>query len=599
MSSILYLFFNADLVQQQINGAGGSVAFIDDYTAWVTGPSAQANREGIQAIIDRALNWERRSGATFEAEKTAIIHFSRTAARVDRSPFTIKGETVVPKDEVKVLGVLMDTRLQYKQHIARAATKGLEAAMQLKRLSGLSPSAARHLFIANVAPAMDYASSVWMHGCVDRTIKAIHRVQNLGAQAIVGTFCTVATAVAEAEAGILSAQERFAQKATKLWVGLRTLPDSNPLRRLGRTATWKFKRFISPLQRMAGAHQGIALDRMETVHSFATNPWEQRIPMQHDIDKAVEVANAGWAVRIATSSSARNGVVGIGGAVALPASVKGGNCTNTFSNTLSGRAEQNAFTAELAAVEGALKLLPAGLTYRVILIMTCNKAAALALSKPRRQSGQEVIRRIYHMVSKLRNNGNRVSIAWIPSNKRAHPAQAAKEAARGSTKEGSIPSRRAFRAWSTTLNLAKQKMQSQNKLPENIGKFSKRVDAALPGKHTRTLYDSFNWKEARILAQLRTGMLRLNGYLHQVGAAPSAQCACGYAKETVEHFLFRCTKWTALRTQMLQCTDTRRGNLSYFLGGKAKSDAEDWTPDLDAVRATVKYAIATGRLYEE
>jgi hypothetical protein len=38
------------------------------------------------------------------------------------------------------------------------------------------------------------------------------------------------------------------------------------------------------------------------------------------------------------------------------------------------------------------------------------------------------------------------------------------------------------------------------------------------------------------------------------------------------------------------------GNLSYFLGGKAASDGDKWTPDMRAVRATIKFAIATGRL---
>jgi len=63
LSPILFLFFNADLVQHKIDVNGGSVAFVDDYTAWVIGPSAEVNRVGIQAIIDRALDWEGRSGA--------------------------------------------------------------------------------------------------------------------------------------------------------------------------------------------------------------------------------------------------------------------------------------------------------------------------------------------------------------------------------------------------------------------------------------------------------------------------------------------------------------------------------------------------------
>jgi hypothetical protein len=47
---------------------------------------------------------------------------------------------------------------------------------------------------------------------------------------------------------------------------------------------------------------------------------------------------------------------------------------------------------------------------------------------------------------------------------------------------------------------------------------------------------------------------------------------------------------------MLQCTETRRGSLSFYLGGKAPSDPKKWAPNMKAVRATIKYTIATRRL---
>ena len=100
----------------------------------------------------------------------------------------------------------MDTRLKYKEHIARAASKGLEAAMELRRLRGLSPAIARQLFTSIVTSVVDYASNVWMHAFKDRAIGPINRVQRVGAQAIVGTFLTVATSVAEAEAHIATIQ---------------------------------------------------------------------------------------------------------------------------------------------------------------------------------------------------------------------------------------------------------------------------------------------------------------------------------------------------------------------------------------------------------
>jgi hypothetical protein len=53
----------------------------------------------------------------------------------------------------------------------------------------------------------------------------------MAAQAIVGTFLTVSTSVAEAEAHITTAQDRFWKRAIKLWTGIHTLPDTNPMRR--------------------------------------------------------------------------------------------------------------------------------------------------------------------------------------------------------------------------------------------------------------------------------------------------------------------------------------------------------------------------------
>ncbi|KAM3504662.1 hypothetical protein MY11210_008268 [Beauveria gryllotalpidicola] len=86
LSPVTYLFFNADLVQRRIDANGGAIAFIDDFTAWVTGPTAQSNLEGIRSIVEQAEDWERRSGATFNAKKTAVMHFTRNARKADTTP---------------------------------------------------------------------------------------------------------------------------------------------------------------------------------------------------------------------------------------------------------------------------------------------------------------------------------------------------------------------------------------------------------------------------------------------------------------------------------------------------------------------------------
>ena len=135
-----------------------------------------------------------------------------------------------------------------------------------------------------------------------------------------------------------------------------------------------------------------------------------------------------------------------------------------------------------------------------------------------------------------------------------------------------------------------------NNFATDVGRFTRQLDVALPGPHTRTIYDTVGRKGASVLAQLRTGMARLNGYLHRIGATESDRCVCDYEKKTVEHFLFRCSKWNTHGLDMLEQTEINRGNLSFYLGGKARTDTKEWTPNVEAIQATIKYAISTGRL---
>jgi ribonuclease HI len=594
LSPILFLFFNVDLVQRQIDSQGGAIAFVDDFTAWVTGTTAQSNWEGIETIINDALDWEKRSGATFEADKTAIIHFAPKVHKTDQEPFTIKGQTVMPRDHVKILGVLIDTRLKYKEHIARAASKGLEAAMELRRLRGLTPATARQLFTSTVAPVVDYASSVWMHACKDKVSGPINRVQRVGAQAIVGTFLTVATSVAEAEAHIAAAQHRFWRRAVKMWTDIHTLPETNPLRR-STACIKKFRRYHrSPLYQVADTLKNIEMEALETITPFTLAPWEAR--MQIGVEATPDSPTVpGGSIQVAVSSSARNELVGFGVAIEKQPPRYRKLKLKTFFVTLGARSEQNPFSAELAAIAHTLNMLVGLEDYRITLL-TSNKAAALTIRSPRQQSGQEFVCQTYKLMKRLQRKGNHINIRWVPTSKDNKLLGLAKAQARTATQKDAAPQGSVPRMKSTTLNIARSQAATSNDLPENVGRHVKRIDAALPGKHTRQLYDRLSWKEASVLAQLRTGMARLNGYLYRINVAETDQCVCGQARETVEHFLFRCRKWTTQRIVLLQCSQSDRGNLSFFLGGKSPSDNQQWTPNLEAVRASIRFAIATGRL---
>lgn len=139
-------------------------------------------------------------------------------------------------------------------------------------------------------------------------------------------------------------------------------------------------------------------------------------------------------------------------------------------------------------------------------LLTRNKAAMLSLRQPRQQSGQEHISRIYNSIRHLRREDNAVTVMYAPAHDDDKWKKIAKEKAQMATSsKAGLPTQRPGMK-STMLNAARAKRSPTRSPLEKVGIHSKRVDTALPGKHTRQLYDWLSRREARALAQLRTGM---------------------------------------------------------------------------------------------
>lgn len=105
-----------------------------------------------------------------------------------------------------------------------------------------------------------------------------------------------------------------------------------------------------------------------------------------------------------------------------------------------------------------------------------------------------------------------------------------------------------------------------------------------------------------MLAQLRMGHARLNGYLHRIGQSGSDLCKCGVERETAQHFLLRCTRWNEQRRMLIEAAGPHFGNLPRMLGRKPESvdgtkelNGRAWKPDIKTVRAIIAFAMWTER----
>lgn len=118
--------------------------------------------------------------------------------------------------------------------------------------------------------------------------------------------------------------------------------------------------------------------------------------------------------------------------------------------------------------------------------------------------------------------------------------------------------------------------------------------------HTNVIYNGRTKKQSQTLCQLRTGICRLKSYLAKIQAVDSDQGRCNRGRETLDHFLFRCPRWSNLRHELKRLAANRWGDLAYILGGwsneRKDGPLDKWVPSKAAISAIINFAIATGPL---
>ena len=576
------------------------MAFVDDYTAWVVSSSAERNTRIIQRdILPKLEKWEKESGAVFEASKTAFIHFTRynDLLRDSDMPLYFKEDRIQPSQSIKVLGVIMDQGLRFKEHLAEKAGKALKAALALKRLQGLNPSTMRQLFTATVAPVMDYASPIWYLAVSDKTLAVLHRAQRVAAQAIVGGFRTLGLDVAVLEAGIPSLRQRLHEQTLRFWISIQKLEASHIHAKLAKTKP--IKRFNSPLRKAAALFKELHANRAEKIPAIGCEPWSPKAHI-HILEKeAAKLATAEepGTIDFYTDGSVRNGRAGVG------------IWTSAWeaSRTTRRAEETNVHLTELEAIWMAIKGIPQGNNRSVkIRVFSDSQSALRSIQSAKINDSIGLVMKIREKIAKAT-----FSLHWVPGHEGIRGNERANELAQKATEvTSSMPDPTDKVPISAIYARAKAmefKPESQEFYGATTGKHLQKIDKALPGKHTIKLYNALNRTAAAILVQLRTNISRLNTYLSKINAADTDKCECGMT-ETVSHFLFLCPRWRNERQEMRSAHGSRYCDLSYALGGysiheengkKVDGEKDRWQPDVNAVKATIEFAKATGRLQRQ
>ena len=286
LSPILFLFFNADLIEALRAPWARVVGWIDDVPPMVSAASTAqlVRRAGI--LARRAEGWAQANDVEFEGAKGEATIFTLKHDDLDGAapdPVTLQGQAIPYVDQPTYLGYKLDRKLSPKVHVNYCAQRGAQAWGAIGRLTasrgGVRASHARRAYEACVVPRLLYASSAWfIPGRGKGLLAALDSVQRAAAAKISGAWRISGLAAMEVESDLLPMELRLRQRSFDFALRLSSAGPDHPLvKQIARASKRVTLRHASHLALLLHAYPSLQGVEVEKIASCPLPPW-----LQHD-----------------------------------------------------------------------------------------------------------------------------------------------------------------------------------------------------------------------------------------------------------------------------------------------------------------------------
>lgn len=575
LSPILYLFYNADLVDignEDLDMTG--IGYIDDIGVIATEQNTENTCKAIEAFHTKAARWAKQHASIFDPQKYQFIHFTKTKNELEfKRPVTVSNIIKTPTSSIKYLGIHLDPKLKWQAQRESVKEKTHSTIKSLQALAGSTWGATlqdyRRLYLAIAVPQILYGSSAWAvndntkYGIPIQDLNALNSLQGRVACAITGAFRATSHDALNVEAYLkpmhLQLQQHKLSTAIHIASSHNTgIPDIYEYQTKNRD---KQKTRLPPIQKTLQLFEEISQinpRKQEIIVPFLTPPWwtPPHIQIEESAGKAIKshdkTTTNSQSLAIYTDGSGIDGEVGT---AATAPTIKATLCTYMGPETTS-----TVYAAELRGIHMALLIANAFFQThnpQDIYIYTDNQASIETLQNPTGRSGGYIIYDIIYEYNKLLYTHNiRASINWIPSHVGIPGNEAAdKEAKKAARTKGQFfptkvyPLKATANTWikQHTINTWTKEWRESSK-----GRTSYK-HTPVPTDKTLALHKNLPKRYTSIITQMRTGKIGLQDYLHhrQVPGAITSKCSCGAPRQTTEHILFVCPEHKSLRKETI------------------------------------------------
>ncbi len=211
MSSILYLFYNANLLKlfEQSSRKMIVIDFVNDINILIYNINTISNCRLLKKMHEHCLLWSRRHEIVFASIKYELIHLTRNIAKFDMQT-SIKICDVVKQsfNHVRVLSVQIDNKLKWNAHLRNVQKKMFTQILILSRLIAFTWKACfsriKLIYSTIIRSIIIYDFIIW-HASHERSnsvvvaTKKLVRLQQQNLRLINDNFKTISMQILETE----------------------------------------------------------------------------------------------------------------------------------------------------------------------------------------------------------------------------------------------------------------------------------------------------------------------------------------------------------------------------------------------------------------
>ena len=540
LSPLLWSLIADSFLKQMVQERAEVIGFADDFVVCIKGKFGSVVSDRMQQVNRSMETWCNSKGLNINASKTTLVAF--TKQRLERTrlrSLRLFGELVAIVNEVKYLGLILDSKLTWNSHLDYVVQKATNSLWMCRSMIGNtwspSPKMALWMYKAIVRPMISYGASVWWSKTLETTTQnKLNKLQRLAMLICTRSMRSTPTVALEKLVGLtplhlwiqheaMCAQYRFI---------VSDKPEINQLIDRALQRRWATKEILD-----------ISLsDSMTPRYVFNRNFNIDIIDRQRWVENDIVLPNDAI-VWYTDGSKMQNGGCG-----AFEVS------SNQRISTSLGK-YVTVFQAEVYAIELAARTsLIKNYEGKQIFILSDSQAALRAFQS--NSISSKLVSSCYDVLTSIAQD-NTVSLMWVPG----HQGVEGNEAADTLAREGAL---RSFIGPEPFCGIAISSIKTaifewlidQASIYWNRQQIADHSRLFVPGlmnRRTRSLMN-MSVRKVRVLVAFLTGHARVQKHLHRMGIRGSSICRiCHEEEETAMHILCDCKGLASRRNTIFGC----------------------------------------------